>query len=131
VDLTVLIDSGGVGEGLAQGIIDAMPLQDCRAVYLTGGGYGSRTDGNSIFVSKGHMVGLIIGAIERGRIHFPKKLKELDALKEEMNAYGEKINEQTGNSSYGAMSTGSRDDEITSIGLCLVGAQICKPCRLY
>lgn len=47
VDLTVLIDSGGVGEGLAQGIIDAMQLFDCRAVYLTGGGYQTRTDGTA------------------------------------------------------------------------------------
>ena len=131
VDLTILTDATGVGEGVAQGLAEAMPLEDCRSVYLTSGGYGYRTQESSVFVSKGHMVALIIGAIERGHIHFPKKLKELDAMKEEMAAYGEKISEATGNSSYGAISTGSRDDEITAIGLSLIGAQICKPCRLY
>jgi hypothetical protein len=131
VDLTLLIDSTGVGEGLAQGIAESMPLEDCRKCYLTAGGYGHRTEESKIFVSKSHMVALLIGAIERGHIHFPKKLKELAAMKEEMAAYGEKISEATGNSSFGAMSTGQRDDEITAIGLTLIGADICKPCRLY
>lgn len=130
-DLTVAIDAGGVGEGLAQGITQEMPLEDCRAVYLTGGSHGYRTEDSNVFVAEGHMVALLVGAIETRRVHFPRKLKETEAMREEMTAYGEKISEETGNSSYGAMSTGAHDDLITSCGLCLVIGEICRPARLF
>jgi hypothetical protein len=75
------------------------------------------------------LVALLVAAIESGRMRFPRKLKELDILLEEMAAYGETIDETTGNSSFGGKM--AHDDTIVSMGLTLIIGEICKPCRLY
>ena len=131
VDITIGTDASGLGEGLAQEIAQELALEDCRSIYLTGGGYGYRTEGSNIYVAKSHLVSLLVAAIESGRMRFPRKLKELDVLLEEMAAFGETISEDTGNSSYGATGKMTHDDTIVSMGLTLVIGEICKPARLY
>jgi uncharacterized membrane protein len=130
VDLTIGIDAGGLGEGLAQNLAEELPLEDCRSIYTTTGQYGHRLEGSNIFVSKLHLVGLFIGAIESQRMTFPKKLKELDTILEETAAYGETISEATGTSTFQAKGT-AHDDAITSMSICCLLGQIARPLRVF
>ena len=115
VDLTILTDATGVGAPVAEMIAKALPLEDVRTVFITGG-YKARFEGSDVYLPKGLLVSNLVALFESNRIYLSKHSKELSALIDELANFEVKVSAETGNESYNAK-TGRYDDLVTALGL--------------
>jgi hypothetical protein len=72
-------------------------------------------------ISKQQLVSLIMAGFESGSVRIAEDVKEGESLLQELSTYQLKRSEN-GHVSYGAMTGGSFDDLVTSLGLSLFSA---------
>lgn len=113
--VTYILDSTGVGEGVSEMLINALPHADIRKCYLTGG-INPSSDGIQIKLPKTQMASTLLALFDDGRVKLPKKSKEIEAMIEELLNYEIHVSEE-GHDQYGAFKIGSHDDLVTALGL--------------
>jgi hypothetical protein len=113
--VTYILDSTGVGEGVSEMIIKALPNADIRKCYLTGG-INPSEEGIQIKLPKTQMASTLVALFDDGRVRFPKSSKEIEAMVEELLNYEIHVSEE-GHDQYGAFKIGSHDDLVTALGL--------------
>jgi hypothetical protein len=113
--ITYILDSTGVGEGVSEMIIRALPHADIRKCYLTGG-IDPSDDGIQIKLPKTQMASILLALFDDGRVKLPKSSKEIKAMIEELLNYEIHVSEE-GHDQYGAFKTGAHDDLVTALGL--------------
>jgi hypothetical protein len=113
--VTYILDATGVGEGVSEMIINALPNADIRKCYLTGG-INPNNDGIQIKLPKTQMASTLLALFDDGRVKLPKRSKETEAMVEELLNYEIHVSEE-GHDQYGAFKTGSHDDLVTALGL--------------
>jgi hypothetical protein len=129
VDLTILTDATGGGAPVAEMITKALPSEDVRTVFITGGNT-ARFAGSDIFLSKGLLVSNLVALFESNRIYLSKDSKALGALVDELANFEIKVSEETGNESYSAK-TGRYDDLVTALGLASWWGEYSRPVLLW
>ena len=129
VDITYILDSTGVGEGVSEMIINALPSADIRKCYLTGGINDSK-EGNQIKLPKTQLASTLVAALDDGRVKFPKSSKEIDAMIDELQNYEIHVSEE-GRDSYGAFKVGTHDDLVTALGLACWYAERYPPVQFW
>lgn len=113
--ITYILDSTGVGEGVSEMVIKALPNADIRKCYLTGG-IDPKEDGIQIKLPKTQLVSTLIALFDDGRVKLPKSSKEIEAMVEELLNYKIHVSEE-GHDQYGAFKIGTHDDLVTALGL--------------
>jgi len=113
--VTYILDSTGVGEGVSEMIIRALPHADIRKCYLTGG-IDPSDDGIQIKLPKTQMASTLVALFDDGRVKLPKTSKEIEAMVEELLNYEIHVSEE-GHDQYGAFKIGTHDDLVTALGL--------------
>jgi hypothetical protein len=98
----------------------ALPEATVVPVYITGG-FSSTVDYNESHISKQQVVSLNVAGFESGSVRIAEDVKEGGNLLQELSTYQLKRGE-SGHVSYGAMTGGSYDDLVTSLGLSLFSA---------
>ncbi|MGA7075608.1 MAG: hypothetical protein WBZ42_03550 [Halobacteriota archaeon] len=113
--VTYILDSTGVGEGVSEMIINALPNADIRKCYLTGG-INHSEEGRQIRLPKTQLVSTLVAALEGGRVRLTKRSKEIDAMVDELLNYDIHVSEE-GHDQYGAFKTGTHDDLVCALGM--------------
>jgi len=113
--VTYILDSTGVGEGVSEMIINALPHADIRKCYLTGG-INYSEEGRQIRLPKTQLVSTLVAALEGGRVRLTKRSKEIDAMVDELLNYDIHVSEE-GHDQYGAFKTGTHDDLVCALGM--------------
>jgi hypothetical protein len=129
-DITLLVDASGVGGGVAEMIVAALPNEDVRSVFITGGQSARLEDGGHVYLSKSLLVSNLVALFESHRIYLSKYSREMDALLDELANFEVKVSEDTGNESYNAK-TGKFDDLVTALGLAAWWGERNRPARLF
>ena len=129
-DITLLVDASGVGAGVSEMIVSALPAEDVRSVFITGGQTATIADGGVIRLSKSLLVSNLVALFESHRIYLSKQSKELDAMLDELQNFEVKVSEDTGNESFNAR-TGKFDDLVTALGLAAYWGVNNRPARLF
>jgi hypothetical protein len=116
----VAIDSSGVGRAATDQLIAANLPATLVPVTLTAGLGMSREKWNRTGltawkVSKTHLIGTMLVALETGRLKFAPGLKLVPALEAELRDYRVSIT-RSANQTYGAKS-GQHDDLVTAVAL--------------
>lgn len=111
----IVIDVGGVGEAVADQIIELISGADVYRVALTGGRHAKWNDARSVNLPKPEMASSLISLFESHRIWVaPEQEQQLEALRGELVTYERKIGQNY--DSFGAMKIGAHDDTISAIG---------------
>jgi hypothetical protein len=97
-----------------------LPNATVVPIYITGG-FSSTVDYDESHISKQQLVSLIMAGFESGSVRIAEDVKEGESLLQELSTYQLKRSEN-GHVSYGAMTGGSFDDLVTSLGLSLFSA---------
>lgn len=110
---TVYIDSTGVGQPVVD--ILAETGLDIHPVYFTHGDRRNEEDGN-ITIGKLWLVSRLKTLFQTGRIRLPPNHAEAQAMMQELQDYGIRVDQQA-NDRYGAFKVGAHDDLVTALGL--------------
>jgi len=131
-DISWLIDSTGVGDGVAEIIASKMEYTDIYRVYLTGGiNAAIDYENRQIKLPKNQRVSCLLGCFDSDRIFLSKRSREIEAIKEELQSFQIKINEDNGRESFNAK-IGSHDDLICALGIAAwSGEQSGEPIKVW
>jgi hypothetical protein len=113
--ITYILDSTGVGEGVSEMVIKALPNADIRKCYLTGG-IDPKEDGIQIKLPKTQLVSTLVALFDDGRVKLPRSSNGIEAMVGELLNYEIHVSEE-GHDQFGAFKTGSHDDLVTALGL--------------
>ena len=116
VDLSLLVDASGIGEGVSEMIVEALPNEEVHSCLITSGQSATVEESGRVRVSKTVLVSNLVALFESHRIFIPKRTKEIDSLIEELQNFNVKVNEDTGSEAYGAR-TGKYDDQVMCLAL--------------
>jgi hypothetical protein len=122
--ITWVLDTTGVGEGVAELIEKAMPLADLKKVYITGGLKASyaHDNYNEIHLPKSQLVSTLVAAFDAKAIYLTRDSREIEAIIDELRNYEIHVSENAGRETYGAK-VGKHDDLITALGLAIWAAE--------
>ncbi len=120
VSTTWACDATGIGTPVVEMIQKALIHATVVPVYITGG-FSSTVGYDESHISKQQLVSLIIAAFESGSVMIAEDIKEAESLIQELSTYQLRRSE-SGHVTYGAMTGGSFDDLVTSLGLSLFSA---------
>jgi hypothetical protein len=122
-DPWLLMDATGVGQPVVDLVVALMERRgiECKVVacYFT---HGDRLDwqGREARVGKAYLVSALQAALQQTRLLFPPTLRDARQLQDELLNYEIRV-DQDANDKYGAFAVGAHDDEVTAVGLALVG----------
>jgi hypothetical protein len=120
VSTTWACDATGIGSPVVEMIQKALSHATVVAVYITGG-FSSTVDYDESHISKQQLVSLIVAGFESGSVRIAEDVKEAESLIQELSTYGLRRSE-SGHVGYGAVTGGSFDELVTSLGLSLFSA---------
>jgi hypothetical protein len=123
-DPWLLMDATGVGQPVVDLVVALMERRDieCKVVacYFT---HGDRLDwqGREARVGKAYLVSALQAALQQTRLLFPPAMRDARQVQDELLNYEIRVDENA-HDRYGAFAVGAHDDEVTAVGLALVGA---------
>lgn len=111
----LFVDATGLGKPLIDLLSqETESIRQIRGVYFTHGDRMTR-EGRDIRLGKAYLVSRLQMLLQSGRLHLPRN-PVCEQLAEELLSYEIQVDEQA-NERYGAFQVGSRDDQVTALGL--------------
>jgi hypothetical protein len=109
------VDATGLGQPLIDLLDDETTcISPITGVYLFHGDQLMR-DGRKVYLGKAYLVSRLQVLLQTGRLHLPRTA-DCEQLAQELLDYEIQVDEKA-NERYGAFRVGSRDDQVTALGL--------------
>ena len=85
--ITYALDATGVGESVAELVEKALPGQEIKKIYLTGGINVNVENYHEIHLPKSQMISTLVSLLDSKHIYLTKKSREIDAILDELANY--------------------------------------------
>lgn len=118
----VFVDATGFGEPLIDQVEAAGDYSGVRTVFFTHGDRRTQ-EGGEVRLGKAWVVCKLQTLLQSGQLHLPRS-PEAETLAEELTEFEIQVAPDA-NDKYGAFRVGTRDELITSLGLCVQRPPLC------